>query len=158
MTLENMLLENLSEWRAAAPDTRTIALPGAVWSVMLKADRAEELGCRLQEVAAQRATPLELPALQDWAQQICERTVALLDELKVHEIDTQRQEALLRSAAPTQRDGKSLYYEVHLKSSGSANLRRYQASRAERAQRDQVPFTVTYESLAHVIQSLTGEN
>jgi hypothetical protein len=158
MTLENMLLENLSEWRATAPDTRTIALPGAVWSVVLKADRAEELGCRLQEMTVQRATPLELPELQDWAQQICERTVALLDELKVHEIDTQRQEALLRSATPTQREGKSLYYEVHLKSSGSANLRRYQASREERAHRDAVPFAATYETVARVIQSLTGEN
>src|SRR6266540_2468632 len=102
MTLENTLLEKLSEWRP--PQGRqTLNVPGGgAWAVALTADRSDVLGCLVWELALQRTAPAPSGAtLQGWAERIADRVTGLLEPLKVHEVDAERNQALLRSDGPS---------------------------------------------------------
>jgi len=159
MTLENTVLEKLADWRPAAgrhqlfiPDT------GAGWTVTLTTDRCDELGCLLWELALQRTnTTPEQVNLHGWAERVAARATGLLETLKVLEIDTERQEALLRSAVPTIRGERRLYYDVVLKNTTEALFRRFQGTSTVGAARTQVAFAMTHEALARLVQDLTAD-
>ena len=85
------------------------------------------------------------------------RTTGLLEALKVIEIDTARQEALLRSAPPTLRGERRLYYEVLLKNTSEVVLRRFQSLLTTPEPRTQVAFALTHEALARLAADLTAD-
>jgi hypothetical protein len=156
MTLENMLLEKLAEWR---PDSRQqLVVPGEVWTVVLCADRSDQVGCLLWDVTVRRTGPGASPAtLQSWAEHISEQVTGLLEPLKLYELDTLRGEALLRSDEPAQRGARLFYYELLLKGTSEALLRRYHGVHHGHARREQVAFALTHEALAKFVADLTGE-
>jgi len=126
------------------------------WSVSVTGDRSDVLGCLVWELAVRRTA--EAPAgetLRGWADRMASRVVGLLEPLKVHEIDPEKNVGLLRSVAPAQRGEHVFYYEVVLSGTGSATLRRYQASRDGQGRREQVAFALTHEALAKVAADLT---
>jgi hypothetical protein len=157
MTLENTLLAKLAKWRP--PDGRhTLTVPdeAAAWSVSVTADRADVLGCLVWELAVRRTA--DAPAgetLRAWAGRIAARVVGLLEPLKVHEIDPERNEGVLRSAAPSHRGEYLFYYEVVLQGTGLATVRRYQATHGS-GRREQIAFALTHEALAKFAADLTA--
>jgi hypothetical protein len=158
MTLENTLLAKLAEWRpAAGRQTLTVADPDSGWTALVTADRADVVGCLAWEVALRRdASTSGGPAdLRSWAEGAA-RAAGLLEPLKVHEIDAERNEALLRSAAPTQRGEHLYYHEVLLRGTSEAVLRRYQAAPSGPERRKQVAFALTHESVAKCLAGLAA--
>jgi hypothetical protein len=154
MTLENMLLEKLSEWKPR-PGRQELHVgdPATGWSVTLTADRSDVLGCLLWEVTLGHATAVA--DLAGWANGVANRVSGLLETLKVVEVDSERKAAQLRSEAPLQRGDKRFYYEVVLGGEGSALVRRFQAA-SNSTHREQVAFAVTHEALAKLVGDVTA--
>ena len=65
MTLENTLLERLSEWQPPA-GRRELHVAAGGWSTTISADRSDALGCLLWELHLQRDGTDEVD-LQKWA-------------------------------------------------------------------------------------------
>ncbi len=158
MKLDEALLEKLADWRADSRRSLAASVEGCPWTVALTADRADQLGCLVWELALRRATPPG-PArpLGAWAERTAGRVTGLLEPLKVVEVDSLRNEALLRSQEPARRGDELFYYELLLKGSGEALLRRYHASRRGKARREQVAFALTHEALAKLVADLTAD-
>jgi hypothetical protein len=161
MTLDETLRQKLADWQPPGDGRQTLIVPdeGAGWTVQMTADRHNDLGSSLWEVLMLRtSTPRAQgsEALRAWAERICGRVTGLLEPLHVVEIDTQRQEALLRSENPARRGQDLCYYELLLKGTAQAILRRYQAVR-EAGRREQVPFTLTHEVLAKFVVDVTAD-
>ena len=139
MTLENTLLERLSEWRAnGVRQDLHIAADG--WATTVTADRCDELGCLVWELNLRRDGSAGTD-VKTWANAAAQRVTGLLEPLKIVEIDNIRNEAQLRSETPTQRGDKRFYYELLLRGNATALLRRYQV-------REQTAFALTHEVLA----------
>ena len=158
MTLENMLMEKLAEWHPpAGHHTLTVPDEAAGWAVSVTADRCDVLGCLVWELAVRRTA--DAPAgekLHAWADRIAARVTGLLESLKVHEIDIERNEGLLRSTAPLQRGESLFYYEAVLHGTAAATVRRYQAAHLGTSRREQVAFALTHETLAKLAADLTA--
>jgi hypothetical protein len=161
MSLSATLLEKLAEWRPGR-GRQTLNVPdeGAGWAVSVTADRADELGCLVWELAVRRSAPLaggDAAALRAWGDRIAARARGLLETLKVVEVDAERDEAILRSDAPSAKGDDRFYYEVHLKGTGSAAVRRYHGSLAGNGKREQIAFALTHEALARLAADLAAE-
>ena len=161
MTINEVVLQKTAEWRHPGNGRKTLFLPdkGSGWAVFLHADRNDELGCLVWEVALRRTSPPAPSAdgLKGWADRTAGRVTGLLDPLKVLEVDVQRQEALLRSAQATPRGGALIYYEVLLQGTGEVVLRRFQAPHDGNRRRQQIPFALTHEALAKVVADLAAD-
>jgi hypothetical protein len=73
----------------------------------------------------------------------------------VLEIDDLRLEGLLRSDSPAQKGEKLFYYELLLRGTNEAVLRRFEGGH-NGSRREQVPFALTHEAIARVADSLAG--
>lgn len=159
MTLNETLLQKLSEWHPTGPGRHVLAAlaPEAGWTATIAADRTDATGCMIWEVALSRtgAVPANL-TLRSWAELAAKRTTGLLESLAVYEIDDGRGEAILRSQTPTQRAGQVGFYEVVLRGTASATLCRYTASHQPGSHRQQVAFALTHEAMAKVAEDLTA--
>lgn len=158
MTLAEILQPKLSEWRPAGDGRHSWAetFPAQGWALHLAADRADSVGCLLWELTLTRtASPPEGLTLPKWAAGIAGRASGLLEDLKVIEVDTTRDEALLRSDEPFSRGDDRLYYEVHLSGLTRATVRRFKGSRAVGC-REQVAFALTHEVLARFVGDIAG--
>jgi hypothetical protein len=156
MTLENMVIKNLSEWRPAARDTLLVTAASSPWTVAVTADHCELLSARLWELAVRRSSA-GTGSLATWANSIAERMAGLLEPLRVVEVDELTQKAMLRSQTPAGRNGKATYYEVLIEGTQSATLRRYQANDDAAPRREQIAFVLTHEVIAGVIAALTAQ-
>lgn len=156
MTLENMLIKNLSEWRPGTRDKLLVTDNPSGWTVQVIADRCETLGCEVWELTVSRATSQTGRTLGEWAIRTADSTLGLLEPLKVLEVDGPQNQALLRSQKPTRREGKLFYYEVRLQGTTLATVRRYQGDPEGQARREQIPYVLTHETLANVVNSLTA--
>jgi hypothetical protein len=160
MTLDVILLEKLAKWRPGK-GRQTLNVPdeGAGWTVSLAADRADELGCLVWEMTVRRSAPLsggDAAALRAWSDRAARRARGLLEMLKVVEVDAERDEALLRSDSPAARGEDRFYYEIHLKGTGVAVVRRYRGSLTP-GKREQVAFALTHEALARLAADLSAD-
>jgi hypothetical protein len=160
MTLENTLLQKLSEWRPAA-GRQQLTVPDAAtgWAVLLTADRNDVLGCLVWDLTVRRnsAPAARAEDVRAWAERLARRVTGLTEPLKVLEVDETRLEAILRSESPSQRGEQRLYHEVFLKGTSEATLRRYQAPREGAARREQTAFPLTHEVLVKLAGDLTAE-
>lgn len=159
MTLNETVTAKLAEWRPAASERSTLAIPdaGAGWTVAVSADRNDELGCMVWELSLRRAGAAAAGVtLATWAERAAAHVTGLLEPLKLLEVDAQRQEAQLRSQKPSERGQALYYYEVLLKGTSEALLRRFQASHETGKPRTQVAFPMTHESLARVVADLAA--
>ena len=126
------------------------------WSATLTVDRADVVGCVIWELAVQcrAAEAWDANALTARSQRIGQSVTGLLEPLKLIEVDALRREALLRSDAPMQRGGDLFYYEAKLQPHNSISLRRFRASH-DAGKREQVPFTLTHEAIAKLVDDTT---
>ena len=160
MTLNETLLARLAEWRPGR-GRQTLNVPdeGAGWAASVTADRADELGCLVWEMTLRRSAPLpggDAAALRAWGDRAAGRARGLLETLKVVEVDAERDEAILRSDTPAAKGEDRFYYEVHLKGTGVAAVRRYRGTLAV-GKREQVAFALTHEALARLAADLTAD-
>jgi hypothetical protein len=126
--------------------------------VTVTADRNEVLGCLVWEMALRRSasTAPAKGSVKEWAHRAAQRVTALLQPLKVVEVDVQRDEALLRSDTAGPQGDVAFYYEVLLKGLNEAVVRRFEAFPQERKRRQQVLFPLTHEALAKVVADLAA--
>ena len=103
MTLESTLRTGIAELPAGRS---TFSAGHGPWQVRLSVERRDGLGCLLWDVSLRRDTPAAADA-KVWAEQLAQRVTGLLEPLKLHEADAGRQLTLLRSTAPTAREGAS---------------------------------------------------
>jgi hypothetical protein len=157
MTLAETLLQNLNDWRPnGSPSNGLHVSPETGWSVRLAGDHNGVVGVRLTELAVIRVD--DAPAgltVAAWATALAKRSTGLLEKLTVLEVDTTRDEAVLRSDVPSQKGPIAAYYEVILTGLTSATVRRYEADRAAHTPRVAVPFTVTHEVLGKLVDDIT---
>ena len=162
MNLAETVLQKVANWRPAGDKRHALLIPdnGSGWAVELQADRCDELGCRVWEVTLRRNRKTEIQvtaALQAWADRAAKRVTSLLESLRVVEVDPGRNEALLRSATPTRREEMISYFEVLLRGTKSATVRRFRAYQEPGHHREQVSFPITHEALAKLVTDLTQE-
>jgi hypothetical protein len=154
MTLENMLRQQLSN-----PESGGFHFDAGGWSVTLAADKNDSLSCALRELTLEKSAAIP-EELQAWAACIAERVSGLLEPLTLIEVDQPLGKALLRSRAPTVRDGKSCYYELFLERTSitAANLRRYAGDRQLGEKREAVPFVLTHDAIVKLVTDIVGKN
>jgi len=159
MTLAEILLSKVSEWRPSGDGrhTFTLDIPTAGWSVGLIADNVETVGCLAWELSLHRTN--HAPAsitIRKWAEQIAAAATSLLEPLTIHEIDETAQVAVLRSTKPTVRGSVASYYEVVLTGLSQATVQRFDADRAAGTPRHQIAFAITFEGLSRLAGNITG--
>jgi hypothetical protein len=155
MTLANILRQKLSETSAADSRHELMAADAASgWTAYLSADRHDAWTTVAWELSLRRATSTGDVAA--WAQRIAERSSGLLECLRVVEVDGPNNQALVRSDPPTERDGKTFYYEVVLRGTSSALVRRFEGTH-DSGKRTQIAFVLTNEVLAKWVGDLTAE-
>jgi hypothetical protein len=157
MTLAEKIQQKLVE---APPKTGrhelSLAAEGSGWSLQLTLDRRDELGCLVWELALHRtvAAPAK-ETLPSWAERVVRQATGLLEPLKVIEIDEHRNEGLLRSDKPTERQSRVSYYEMLLQGTRTATVRRFQASADGTGKRLQIAFALTHDGLAKLADDVT---
>jgi len=154
MILDETVLQRLGDWQPPGGRQTLTVNTASGWSAAITADRHDELGSLVWEVALQRNQPSGGQTLTQRAQSVAGRVTGLLEQLKVVEIDLQKNEALLRSDEQGRRGERLAYYEVLLKNTSAASIRRFQALPLS-GKRDQVAFGLTNEALAKLIADVT---
>jgi hypothetical protein len=159
--ISELLLPKLSEWQPTGTGRHSWShyLPDQGWNVFLTADRVDSLGSLVWELSAARLSLLETKPeeLKAWADRVAKKATGLMEPLRVIEIDSTRQEALLRSESPASRADRVFYYEVKLFGKNRAELRRFEAKPGVTGRRDQVPFALTNEAIAKLLSDLLAE-
>jgi hypothetical protein len=158
MTLDEMLLQKLADWRPDSErQTLKVEHPAGGWKAVVSAERSDSLGCLLHEVTLVRTAPLASEAsLAEQANGIASRVAGLLEPLRVVEVDEEHQLAQLRSQSPAKRGESLQYYEVLRHGDGTTRLGRYQASPQPGGKRQAIPFALTHEALAKVVRDLAS--
>jgi hypothetical protein len=156
MTLAEILSSKLAEWRPSAPGQSKVSETDAAtgWSASLTVEKADGLSCQLSELTVSRATGRYDTKV--WADALIRRVSGLMEPLRVVEIDAQRDEAVLRSDAPTVRKDRRAHYELRLRGGKSASLTRYTASTEPASKREPTTFTLTHEVIAKLVDDLTA--
>lgn len=161
MNLAEALLEKLADWRPAGEGRHSVSigLPEHGWTVVVTADRADSVGCRLTQLDATRTVPLleDDAALEAHARRAASRVTGLLEPLRLVEIDRGHHVALLRSDAPAPKDHAVQYYEVKFAGRNHVAVGRFKASKSGPAAREAIPFALTHEALAKLVDDLVRE-
>jgi hypothetical protein len=161
MTLAETLLPKLADWRPAGEGRHAaaIALPDHGWTVHLSAEQVDTLGCRLRLIELTRDQPLpdDAAALEAHARKAPGRATGLLEPLRVVEMDTPRQTVLVRSDGPKLKGDTVAYYEVRFVGRNRVTVERFQATKASPARREAVPFALTHEGLAKLVEDLVRD-
>jgi len=161
MNLAETLLSKVAEWQPAGEGRHavSIALPDHGWTVGLSADRADTVGCRFAKVDAERTVPLgdDDSALDAHARKAAGRVTGLLEPLRLVEIDRGRHVALLRSDAPSTKGDAVQYYEVQFTGRNRVTVERFKANKVGPAGREAVPFALTHEAVAKLVDDLIRE-
>lgn len=158
MTLAEILLPKLSEWRPAGAGRHSWSevAPETGWTTHVAADKVDSLSSLVWELTLTRtADAPEGLTLQGWAAGIADRVAGLMEPLSLYEVDTTRQEAVLRSESPSRKGEKLAYYEVRLHGLTRAVVRRFNATAAAPG-REQVAFALTHEALAKLAGDIAG--
>ena len=157
MTLENTLRQQLG-----SPEPGGFHVSHGDWNVTLVSERSDSLSCALRELTLERNAPIQ-EELHAWATRVAARVTGLIEPLRVIEVDSAGGglgKALLRSTAPSVKDGKSYYYELLLERTSRtvANLRRYAGDRTGGEKREAVAFVLTHDAIAKLVHDIVGGN
>lgn len=150
------LQEKLAEWRPA-PGRQSIHIALEGWSLHLTADRNDTLASLAWElVLTRKAEAPPALTLKRWAEDIAKKATGLMEDLKVLEIDTVRNEAQLRSEEPSRKGPVAAYYEIMLQGLSKATVRRFEADTGAGTKRTQVPFALTHEVLSALVSAIVN--
>jgi hypothetical protein len=152
MTLENTLRQQLSK-----PHTGGFQVSTGDWKINLVAEKSDSLSCALKELTLEKASPIG-EDLDAWATRVAANATGLMEPLRLIEVDRPLGKALLRSDAPTVKDGKALYYELVLERTARtrATLHRYAGQNGEK--REAVAFVLTHDAVVKLVNDIVGTN
>lgn len=154
MILEPIIIEKLAGWRFdKSRETQLITARDNSWTASLCLDGCDRIGCTVFEIGLSRSSPVV--DLEGWAKRVAERVTGLHEPLSLVELDAGKSVAQIRSSSPTQRGEQRLYYELLLCGRGEASIRRYRAATTGN-RRTQVPFNLTHEVLAHLVEGVAA--
>lgn len=159
MNLADTLLPKLTDWQPVGEGrhSASIALPESGWTVQATAEQVDKIGGKWTELRATRSAPASTDG-EGFAKHVrsaAGRVSGLLEPLRTIEIEKSEQVAILRSDVPASQGDRVSYYEARLKGLGEVSVQRYQASRSGGEPREAVPFTLTHEVTAKLIDDLT---
>jgi hypothetical protein len=155
MTLENTLRKKLTEPPPENGGPVVISHQG--WNVSLRPESSDAIGTSLRELSVEREGAAPAGDVRAWGERISRKVTGLLEPLAVHEVDTPRQVAILRSATPTPQDPGLHYTEVELHGTAKATVRRFRGFQDVGHPREPIPFTLTHEGLGKMIGDLTAD-
>jgi hypothetical protein len=159
--INELLHQKLSDWRPVGEGRHTWShvLSDHNWNVLITANQVDSLSAKIWELNAARINLIDsnTQQLTAWADKIAKRVTGLMEPLQVIEIDSTRQEAILRSQSPTNRGDQAFYYEVKLLGTSRADVRRYQSTPKSSNRRQQVAFALTHEVTAKLFSDLISE-
>jgi hypothetical protein len=156
MSLDGLLLEKLAKWRPDGRQALEVKDSDSHFDAIVTADAVDVVGCRLWELSLRRADQSKPETdLKTRAETIVGRVSGLLETLALIELDASRDAALLRSATPGRRGDAISYYELLLEGNGSTTMRRYEGPHGEETRRQQIPYTLTHDSLGKLVSDLT---
>lgn len=158
MTLANILRQNLAETAILKERHELLAAgPDLPWSANVTFAKRDELSGLAWEIALTRTGPEPAGAtIHDWAERIARQASGLTEPLRIVEIDPERNEGFLRSAEPGRSDDHVGYFEIFLKGTRHALVRRYRTSGAN-GKREQIAFVLTHESLCKLVDDVVRE-
>lgn len=158
MMLAGSLHESLNAWHPVGDGRQTHSHTQGAWTVTITADRADSVGCAIWELTVSRVVVGEAKRpVRDWAERIAKRASGLLESLRVHEVDDQRNEAILRSQSPSKKGSKAQYYEIHLSGNEVATMKRFAADTNAGTRREQIAFSLTNEVIGKLSEDLIAE-
>jgi hypothetical protein len=129
-------------------------------AVTLALVKRDALSCLAWEMRVRRTVPANVN-LGQRAGQVAGRVTSLLAPLQVVEVDTERNQALLRSVVGASQDNPT-YFEIILDGTTTATVRRFQASEYPKTEgtavprREQVAFALTNEGLLKLVDDLAS--
>ncbi len=100
-------------------------------------------------------TPLVAGKVKAWGEELARRLTYLMEPLVLFEVDTVSAEAEIRSKAPLQKDGRRLYYQGRIESSGRFTLLRKAFDDASRTS-SPVPIQLTREAMERLTDDLVA--
>lgn len=158
MTLANILRQNLAETPILKERHELLASgPDLPWSANVTFAKRDELSGLAWEIALTRTGPEPVGAtIEAWAERIANQATSLSETLRIVEIDPERNEGFLRSAQPTRTDDDVAYFEVFLKGTRHALVRRYRTS-GTNGKRAQAAFVLTHESLCKLVDDFVRD-
>jgi hypothetical protein len=157
MTLGETLHKSLSDWPANTDGPHECSAAANGWTATAHAGTIDTVGAKLNHLDLARTDPAPADTtLGGWAEGVAERATGLLERLKVYEVDTAHDTAVLRSDVPTVKGTVAGYYEVVLQGTDRASVSRYQADRTAGTPREQVPFTLTHDAIAKLADDIAG--
>jgi hypothetical protein len=156
MTLASILQKKLAN-RYTDDQTGGKTIQHQGWNVAFRPEAEDALSCSLWDVTLEREAPKPGGDPRAWAERVSRKATGLLEPLKLVEVDARKGVALLRSAEPTPQDPGLDYHEVELHGVNRATVRRFRGFHEAGKQREQIPFAVTYEALAKLIDGVTAE-
>jgi hypothetical protein len=145
--------EELVALMRAQPQQDQFPLPAGRGSVELDLVRGDTIGCELHSLEVDRAQPA--PPINTWAEAVAAKVTGLGEPVKVLEIDPISHFATLRSTTPTTQQSRTTYFEIKLIHPQYAYVCRFQYDQAAGTSRQSVPFTLTHEALAQVIDAVS---
>ena len=154
MTPAETLLQRLSDL-PPGPGPHALTTAGGA-AVTLDAERFDTIAGVYRGVTV-NGPPVE--SVGAWADGVAGRVKGLLEGLKVIEVDTTRDAAVLRSSEPAvsgPAGGVRRYYEVQLGGDGSASVQRYEADRDAGTPREPIGFALTHEVTARLVEDILG--
>jgi hypothetical protein len=140
---------------ALPPGPGTHTVPADTARVQLDAAKLDDIAGVYKGVTVTGAT-LPDGGVRAWADGVAGRVRGLLEPLKVIEVDTTRDAAVLRSDEPAVSGGVAKYYEVNLDGTGTATVNRYQADRDAGTRREPVGFALTHEVTGRLVDDILG--
>ncbi len=147
-------IEEMGPWREGS---RAAAVREGALAVQCSLRAADALGVAVEELEMRAGGRGDLTAerVALWADEICRRLGYLREPLSVLEVDAEGPAALLRSARPRTRGEERSYFELLIAADGKVSLRRL-CVRTSSEQPETVPFTLTLEQLADLVDDLAA--
>lgn len=115
----------------------------------------DQFSCVVNELRCLTPAPQqETPDVMKGVQRLTQKVSYLLEDLRLHEGEEDRQLALVRSVAPFRGSDSIAYYEVRL-DSRSLRFARYRLRKGQHT-REQIPFFMTREVLERLVNDLAA--
>lgn len=126
------------------------------WTLSCDSESLDSVGGRFRKVRLDRSLGAPSQSLDARAAITANRLTGMLESIKLVEVDQQGRIAQLRSSVPAIRGTARHYYELQIQDANAITLERFQFDSAA-GKREAIPFTLTYDALAKLVDDLTND-
>jgi hypothetical protein len=148
---ETIYQDALEAWQSTGTGQDDLVIEHAGTSTRLKAKQVDTVGAVYTGWKVHREPAASTEA---WAEAVASQSRGLMEPLTILEMDQQAGHAVLRSNPPRIKDQDRDYYEVELQGTTDATLQRYRGSTVPGSSREAIPFPLTHEAAAGLLDTL----